>query len=169
MRVFIPEYDARVLLEGLRFQAKAYDYSDSWRACVHRLADQIELEQTQQDDPKPDTALLTVLRDTALKYQRLATKMEPGPSRAAAQIVGNALLDVWHALMTTQAEEKPEEPAPERVTFETVSGGTATVDAYLYDAHVRGYALGRAHANGRPEPTTEDWDAARQFWLKVPK
>lgn len=55
--------------------------------------------------------LPTVLRDTALKYQELAAKMEPGPSRAAAQIVGNALLDVWHALMTTQAEGTPE-PAP---------------------------------------------------------
>lgn len=161
MKVFIPEYDARILLEGLRFQAKAYDYSDSWRACVHRLADQIELEQTQQADPtdapeleylgevqpgksyllrateplqpqdgmrvreqlertfpgstfailrhnlepvepKPAADLLTVLRDTALKYQELATKMEPGPSRAACSIVSNALLDVWHALMTAQ-------------------------------------------------------------------
>lgn len=60
------------------------------------------------DAPKPGTDLLTVLRDTALKYQELATKVEPGPSRAACSIVSNALLDVWHALMTAQVEGKPE-------------------------------------------------------------
>lgn len=112
----------------------------------------------------PHTDMHTMLQELA----RALTKTGDGATPPASPHATPAPTGGEQAAESATGDATPAGAPSPRTAFRTQAGGKATVDASLYEAHVRGYAIGRAQANGRPTPVTEDWDAARIFWLETP-
>jgi|SRR5882672_1167131 len=149
------------------------EYLLNTEANAARLAESLEQVGEAEEPPEADglaqtffdTKIVPVLKkdglpDPAIEGIRADFVVEVVRAREALRGYSHGPYRTWTGKVLTEEELQG--------YVEEAEQGSDVRQAYETDALVRGYALGRAHANHRVNPEAADWEAARR-WFGVPK